>query len=159
VLRCRGQTSSFLLWSSSTVVTTLVDQGTQRRVQSPVTAPPAPFHVECVISALTLIAAVPRRWVPPTRHQRYRSGSAEIMFEPFKHTSWAMTREGCPIQYSVTGSDEVLFVFGSGRDSFEFAFDAGALRTLLRLGPQALDEIEARASQAQPKGAAVEQSG
>jgi hypothetical protein len=71
--------------------------------------------------------------------------SAEIMFEPFKVTSWAGARAGCPMKHSVSDSNEVEFTFGSGPHSFDFIFDAGALRKLLKLGAEALREMAERA--------------
>jgi hypothetical protein len=69
------------------------------------------------------------------------------MFEPLKVVSWASANEQCPMKVIANGSDEVTFIFGSGRNEFEFAFDAGALRNLVKLGAEALREMEARQAQ------------
>lgn len=66
------------------------------------------------------------------------------MYEPLKVMSWASALERCPMRYSISGSDNVSFTFGSGGDIFEFAFDAGALRNLLKLGADALQEMDAQ---------------
>lgn len=65
------------------------------------------------------------------------------MFEPLKVVSWASVKEHCPIRHTVTSSDEMVFIFGSGRDEFEFALEAGALQKLLNLGAVVLAEMEA----------------
>jgi hypothetical protein len=75
------------------------------------------------------------------------------MFEPFTVTSWASASEGCRIQHSVGGSDEVTFVFGSGTDTFEFAFDAEALKNFIALGAEALAEMDAQATDELAKAA------
>jgi hypothetical protein len=71
------------------------------------------------------------------------------MFELFKVTSWASARAGCPMQHRVDGSDEVEFTFGQGSGSFDFIFDAGALRTFIGLAAEALAEMDARHVQEQ----------
>jgi hypothetical protein len=67
------------------------------------------------------------------------------MFDSLKVVSWASVREHCPMRHSVTSSNEMVFVFGSGRDEFEFAFEVGALRKLVKLGVEVLTEMDARA--------------
>lgn len=69
------------------------------------------------------------------------------MFEPFKAIGWVIAKAGCPMRHSVNGSDEVAFTFGGGRESFEFTFDAEALRKLIRLGTDALHDMDARAAE------------
>ena len=65
------------------------------------------------------------------------------MFKPFRLVSWAVAREDCPISAVVNGSDETTFTFGRDRGAFEFTFDAGALRELVRLGTSTLSEMDA----------------
>ena len=71
------------------------------------------------------------------------------MFESFKLTSWASARQDCPIQHCVDGSDQVEFTFGSGRESFDFIFDAESLRKFIGLASGALAEMDARHVQEQ----------
>lgn len=66
------------------------------------------------------------------------------MRESLKVGTWAMADGRCPMRSIVNDGDDVTFVFGSGTDEFEFAFDADALRKLLTLGTQALAEMESR---------------
>lgn len=77
------------------------------------------------------------------------------MYEPLKVMSWASAHERCLMRCSISGSDNVAFIFGSGGDTFEFSFDAGALRNLLKLGADALQEMEAQAVQEKTDNAAV----
>lgn len=65
------------------------------------------------------------------------------LFSPLKVVSWASAHAGCPMRYTVTSGNEMVLVFGSGRDEFEFALDKGALRTLVQLGAEALTEMDA----------------
>ena len=69
------------------------------------------------------------------------------MFELFKVTSWASARAGCPMQHRVDSGDEVEFTFGSGRESFDFIFDADALRKFMSLAAEALAEMDVRHAQ------------
>ena len=71
------------------------------------------------------------------------------MFESFKLTSWASARQNCPIQHRVDGSDQVEFTFGSGRESFDFIFDAESVRKFIGLAAEALTEMDARHVQEQ----------
>lgn len=47
------------------------------------------------------------------------------------------------MRYTINSRDEMVLVFGSGQDEFEFALDKGALRTLVELGTQALADMDA----------------
>jgi hypothetical protein len=58
--------------------------------------------------------------------------------------SWVAIREGCPMSYYVKGSAETDFRCGGERDGFEFAFEAEALREFLRIGTEALQDMDAR---------------
>jgi hypothetical protein len=51
-------------------------------------------------------------------------------------------RADCPVTYQVTADKQAEFSFGGSRDGFHYAFDAPALRTFLRVGTQALAELE-----------------
>ncbi len=66
------------------------------------------------------------------------------MFEKLAVNSWVAIREGCPMSYYVKGSAETDFRCGGERDGFEFAFEAEALREFLRLGTEALQDMDAR---------------
>ncbi len=136
------------------------DQGTRRQVSPPPHGTASAVRLEGVTSAAWLSPeAVPRRWVPPTTGDTDNEGAQRQMCEPLKVVSWASANERCPIKHSVTGSDEVVFIFGSGRDAFEFAFDAGALRNLLKLGTEALEAMDARANQEQAEEGGAEFTG
>lgn len=65
------------------------------------------------------------------------------MFENLTLSSWVGIRDDCPISYQVNGSDDVEFVCGSGRKTFEFVFSAGALRTFVDQSTEALDKMAA----------------
>ena len=57
----------------------------------------------------------------------------------------ATIRGTCPAEYVVDGT-LIEFSFGGDRDGFQFAFDTDALRNLMKLGSEALAEMEAPAS-------------
>jgi hypothetical protein len=65
------------------------------------------------------------------------------LFSPLKVVSWASAHADCPMRYKITSRDEMVLVFGSGQDEFEFALDRGALRALVQLGTEALTEMAA----------------
>lgn len=47
------------------------------------------------------------------------------------------------MRFRVNSADDVEFSFGDQRSPFEFVFDAGALRTYLTLGAEALAQMDA----------------
>ena len=59
-------------------------------------------------------------------------------------SSWVAIREGCPISYEVSGSGGAYVTCGGPRDGFEFEIDSEALRDLVRLGDEALRDMDAR---------------
>lgn len=61
---------------------------------------------------------------------------------PFKMVSWASAHADCPMRYAITSRDEMVLVFGSGHDEFEFALQKDALRMLVQLGTEALAEMD-----------------
>ena len=63
------------------------------------------------------------------------------MYEPLKVVSWASAKGHCPIRYSVSSDEEMVFIFGSGNDEFEFAFDGRALHNLLEVGVEAATKM------------------
>jgi len=63
-----------------------------------------------------------------------------------KVSSYVIVRDRCPMRFRVTGGDDVEFSFGGTRDPFEFVFDAEALRGFLRVGTDALREMDAQAA-------------
>lgn len=67
------------------------------------------------------------------------------LFSPLKVVSWASAHADCPMRYKITSRNEMVLVFGSGQDEFEFALDRGALRTLVQLGTEAQTEMDAYA--------------
>jgi hypothetical protein len=72
------------------------------------------------------------------------------LFSPFKVASWASARADCPMRYAITNSDEMVIIFGSGSDEFEFSFHSSALRALVQLGADVLTKMEARADKLVP---------
>ncbi len=56
--------------------------------------------------------------------------------------TWANIDEGCPITYSVDGSNAAHLMIGDNQ--LEVAFDAAALRTLVTASTAALAEMDAR---------------
>lgn len=67
--------------------------------------------------------------------------------------SWANVSEGCPITYSVSGSDVAHLMIG---DQLEVEFDAEALRTLVSVTTTALAEMDAQFEQEEAEWAAQE---
>jgi hypothetical protein len=51
----------------------------------------------------------------------------------------------CPAEYLICGKQAEIH-FGSRRDGFHFAFDAGALERLLSVGTEALAQLRAAES-------------
>jgi hypothetical protein len=66
--------------------------------------------------------------------------------------SWVAIRRGCSISYRVNDDDEADFLCG---ESCEVTFEADTLREFLRLGADALQEMEAgRQAELSPPGPA-----
>jgi hypothetical protein len=59
------------------------------------------------------------------------------------------------MKHSVSASDEVEFTFGRGSHSFDFIFDAEALRRFIALAAEALADMDARRVQEQAQDAAA----
>ncbi len=59
-------------------------------------------------------------------------------------SSWVAIGEGCPMSFEILGSGETHFLCGTATDGFEFNFEADALREFLKLGAQALAQMDAR---------------
>lgn len=58
--------------------------------------------------------------------------------------SWVDIGDGCPIRFDISGSGKAKALCGPNpRDGFEFTFDSEALREFLRLGAEALHEMDA----------------
>ena len=55
-------------------------------------------------------------------------------------------RKNCPISYLITADNQAEFSFGDQRDGFHYAFDAAALRAFLKVGAEALAELEGTAA-------------
>lgn len=51
-------------------------------------------------------------------------------------------RKDCPITYLVTADKQAEFSFGGRGNACHYAFDAPALRAFLRIGAEALAELE-----------------
>ena len=60
-----------------------------------------------------------------------------------KVSSWVAIHDGCPISYEICGSAGTRVQCGKEADGFEFEIDSEALRELLRLGDEALREMDA----------------
>lgn len=65
------------------------------------------------------------------------------MYETYKLTNWLVAREGCPISYAMHSSNDVDFILGDQASNFELCLEVGALREFVRLGSQALGEVDA----------------
>ena len=64
------------------------------------------------------------------------------MLETFKLTNWVVAREGCQISYNTLSGADVDFSLGDQAASFDLCLDRSALREFVRLGSQALQEME-----------------
>jgi hypothetical protein len=53
-------------------------------------------------------------------------------------------RKGCPMTYSINSDNQIEFSFGGARDGFDFSFDIEAMKELLKLGGEALAELDTR---------------
>jgi hypothetical protein len=62
---------------------------------------------------------------------------------PLKVVSWASAHADCPMRYQLSGTGELVIIFGRGPNEFELALDRGALRTLARLTAEALTKLDA----------------
>jgi hypothetical protein len=58
-------------------------------------------------------------------------------------------RKDCPIDYLITADNQAEFSFGGPKGGCHYAFDAAALRAFLKLGVEALAEIDGRTEQGQ----------
>jgi len=67
---------------------------------------------------------------------------------PLKVASWASAHANCPMRYTITGTGEMVIIFGSGSNEFELSLEAGALQTLARLANEALADMTATAEDA-----------
>ena len=65
------------------------------------------------------------------------------LFSPLKVVSWASAHTDCPMRYKINSAEELVIIFGSGTTEFELSLEGGALRTLVRLGAEALDKMDA----------------
>ncbi|WP_378058494.1 hypothetical protein [Actinophytocola glycyrrhizae] len=85
---------------------------------------------------------------PTHRNRRQKRNVQPValdLFSPIKVVSWASAHGSCPMRYTINGGDEMVIIFGSGTNEFEFAFDVDALRALVQLGTEALTEMDSRA--------------
>lgn len=64
------------------------------------------------------------------------------MFSPLTVVSWASARGNCRMHYTINNADEMVIIFDGGTSEFEFAFDVHALREVVRLGTDALAEMD-----------------
>lgn len=55
-------------------------------------------------------------------------------------SSWFTITEGCPMRYSVSGSDQAHVVFGD--TEIELGFDAASLRAFVGMGTAMLAEMD-----------------
>jgi hypothetical protein len=75
------------------------------------------------------------------------------MVADVKISSYVCVPDGCSMRFRVNGADGVEFSFGGRRDPFEFLFDAEALRAFLRLGEDAMRELDGHIIVEQEKAA------
>jgi hypothetical protein len=64
---------------------------------------------------------------------------------PLKVVSWASAHADCPMRYTITGTSDMVIIFGSGSNEFELSFEVGALQTLAQLTAEALADMTAKA--------------
>ncbi len=70
---------------------------------------------------------------------------APDLFSLLKVVSWASAHADCPMHYKISSPTDVVIVFGSGTNEFEFSLDVGALRALVQLGAKALEKMDTSA--------------
>jgi hypothetical protein len=66
--------------------------------------------------------------------------------------------DGCPIQHEVDGSNFASFRFGEVSECIEMSFTAEALRAFLKLGNEALSELDAQFAKEEAKRAQRQQA-
>lgn len=64
-------------------------------------------------------------------------------------SSLVALQDGCRISYEVGGSGTAWFQIGTPEDGLQFDFESEALREFVRLGTEALGEMDARYAQEQ----------
>jgi hypothetical protein len=69
-------------------------------------------------------------------------------------SSLVAMRDGCSISYEVGGSGQAWFQVGTADDGLEFDMDCEALREFVRLGSEALTEMDARYAKEQAEAPA-----
>jgi hypothetical protein len=76
----------------------------------------------------------------------------------FNISACASIGAGCPVRCTVSSSNDMVFVFGSGRDEFEFFFQAEALRHFIEQATKALAEMDALADKEEAERAKLDQA-
>jgi hypothetical protein len=71
-------------------------------------------------------------------------GEKNTMHQDLTVSVCVIIRAGCPMRYHLGQDGEVEFSVGGPRDGFHFAYEAEALRELVKLGMKALDELDTR---------------
>lgn len=66
--------------------------------------------------------------------------------DPVTVSTYVILRDGCPVDFTVLGSNQVEVICGERRDGCEFLFDAESLRRFLEGGTAALRDMDARAT-------------
>ena len=56
--------------------------------------------------------------------------------------SYVMINKGCPLAFSFEGTDHVTVACGRSGESFELVFELDALRAMVELGNDALEQAE-----------------
>lgn len=66
------------------------------------------------------------------------------MYRTLDVKSWVHAADGCPIRHNAgrAPGESVTFTFGTGPDEFEFGFDTESLREFLKVGTEALRQVE-----------------
>lgn len=62
---------------------------------------------------------------------------------PVTVSTYVIVQESCPLTFDVMGGGQVEVTCGSPRDGFQFVVATEALREFVKLGSQALDEMDA----------------
>jgi hypothetical protein len=70
----------------------------------------------------------------------------DAMYRDLTIGSWVTLGADCPLSCQVPDGEDhvIIFVCGSSSQDFELAMETGALRTFVRLGTEALAELDSR---------------
>ncbi len=81
------------------------------------------------------------------------------MHNSLKVGSWVSIGAGCGIRYKLQGDEVVSFVFGvAPDDDLDICIDTEALRAFLKLGTEALSELDAQLARKEAERAQRQQA-